>query len=297
MHIQSLPGLKNDKTQRGGYIALTALTALLLAPTIASAAGESSSGGKSKAVAFESIPGTKAKRVILTEKAAERLGIETGKVDEQQIVRKQVVGGVFVSPSAAPPAPMASASFVQAATGGGSGGSFTTTASQQSALTPPAIGDGLVRIMISPQEWEVLAKDQPARIFKLGPRGDRNEGLIAKPADMPPAEDLKRSMLTYFYVVDGKDHGLALNERVRVELLLANSGEKRKVVPYSAVYYDAKGNAWLYLNPRPLTYERTPIRIEHIVGDKAALLEGPDVGTTVVTVGAALLYGAEVYGK
>ena len=37
--------------------------------------------------------------------------------------------------------------------------------------------------------------------------------------------------------------------------------------------------------------------IERVIGDLAVLSEGPPVKTAVVTVGAALLYGAEVFGK
>ena len=69
------------------------------------------------------------------------------------------------------------------------------------------------------------------------------------------------------------------------------------MVPYGAVYYDAKGAPWVYVNTAPLTFERRRIGVERIEGDVAVLSEGPPVGTPVVTVGAALLYGAEVFGK
>jgi hypothetical protein len=292
-HLAAMQTKRRMCTLIGGGIAVAALL-FVATPAYAADAGGSSSGAKSKAVSFEAIPGSKAKRVILTEKAAQRLGIEMGKVEEAPIVRKQVVGGIFVAPSLVSPALTAAAPPTADAT---SGSMFTTVTLQRSALTPPAIGDGLVRVMFSPQEWDRMAKDQPARVFRLGPRGAGDDGVIARPSGIPPAEDSKRSMLTYFYVVDGKDHGIAANERVRVELQLADDGEMRKMVPYSAVYYDAKGNAWVYLTPKPLTYERAPVKLEYIIGDKAALLEGPEVGTAVITVGAALLYGAEVYGK
>jgi hypothetical protein len=104
-------------------------------------------------------------------------------------------------------------------------------------------------------------------------------------------------MLMLYYVVPGKDHSLKRNDRVRVELQVAGSDEKQKVVPYSAVYNDAKGAAWVYVNTKPLTFERQRIGIERVVGDLAVLSEGPSVGTPVVTVGASLLYGAEIFGK
>src|SRR5439155_793534 len=54
-------------------------------------------GAKSAAVKLEPIPGSAAKRVRLSAKAAERLGIEMGKVEEQPIVRKQMVSGLVMT--------------------------------------------------------------------------------------------------------------------------------------------------------------------------------------------------------
>lgn len=67
----------------------------------------------------------------------------------------------------------------------------------------------------------------------------------------------------------------------------------RKVVPYGAVMYDTHGNAWTYTNPEPLAFVREPIVVERIDGDRAILTDGPSVGTTIVTVGATELMGAE----
>jgi hypothetical protein len=68
----------------------------------------------------------------------------------------------------------------------------------------------------------------------------------------------------------------------------------RKVVPYAAVIYDEGGDTWTFTSPRPLTYLRQHIGIDFIEGDTAVLSEGPAVGTTVVTVGAAELLGTEL---
>jgi len=65
-------------------------------------------------------------------------------------------------------------------------------------------------------------------------------------------------------------------------------------VPYAAIMYGLEGDAWVYTNPEPLVYIREAIVIDYIEGDWVALVEGPEVGTSVVTVGASLLYGAEV---
>jgi hypothetical protein len=67
----------------------------------------------------------------------------------------------------------------------------------------------------------------------------------------------------------------------------------RRVVPYGALLYDAKGDTWVYVNPAPLDYVREPVTVDHIEGDQAVLTAGPPEGTRVVTVGAAELYGTE----
>jgi hypothetical protein len=71
------------------------------------------------------------------------------------------------------------------------------------------------------------------------------------------------------------------------------AGKKRKVVPYGAVLYDADGKTSVYVSSAPNTYVREPITVDFIQGDRAVLSAGPAAGTTIVTVGAAELYGTE----
>jgi len=64
-------------------------------------------------------------------------------------------------------------------------------------------------------------------------------------------------------------------------------------IPYGALLYDASGQAWAYTNPEPLLYVREAIEVERIDDDLVFLADGPPLGTIVVTVGAAELYGVE----
>ncbi len=64
-------------------------------------------------------------------------------------------------------------------------------------------------------------------------------------------------------------------------------------VPYSAIWYDAKGHAFVYTVTAPLSYIRAPITVDGVEGDHAILSAGPAAGTEVVTQGVAELYGAE----
>ncbi len=72
------------------------------------------------------------------------------------------------------------------------------------------------------------------------------------------------------------------------------NGSQKKVIPYAAVLYGLLGETWTYTNPEPLVFVRQTIVIDYIEGDRVVLSEGPDVGTAVVVIGAAELYGAEV---
>jgi hypothetical protein len=260
---------------------------LALLPAAALAKGE-------KAVRLEAIPGSAVKRVILTPKAAERLGIETAKVSEVPVPRTQMVAGLVV-PASARQQQIENATMVR-----GFGG-FTQVAAPQAkkplVKTAKTSGNTWVQITLSPAEWERLAQEKPVRLLPLATRPELKSAMVAQPSGLEPVEDLKRSMLTVYYVLPDGDYSHALNKRMRVELPLAGTEGTRKVVPYSAVYYDARGGAWVYLNPQPLTYERQRVTVEQVSGEVAVLSEGPKVGTTVVSVGASLLYGTEIFGK
>jgi hypothetical protein len=67
----------------------------------------------------------------------------------------------------------------------------------------------------------------------------------------------------------------------------------RKVIPYSAVVYDADGSTWAYVNTAARTFVRQPITVRVVDGSIAILTRGPAVGAAVVTVGAPELLGAE----
>jgi hypothetical protein len=318
-----------------------AAVALLALPSLAAHAASPSQPVKSTAVTLEPMPGGQAKRVILTPKAVERLGIETSPVQEQAITRRQMVGGLVIpaGSAAAEPKPAGGfAGFVQGAavtdspakaqahaqragtSAGASAPGFTRAAASTAANAgsgvagfvlpaapanaPPVAADkpvitgaAWVSIALTPGEWERLARDKPVRLLPLATREALSREVLAQPTGTPPREDAKRSMLTVYYAVPGTDHGLTMNQRMRVELQITGAEDKQKVVPYSSVYYDAKGNAWVYLNPKPYVFERQKVTVDRIAGNFAVLAEGPETGTAVVSTGAALLYGAEIFGK
>ncbi|WP_410614398.1 hypothetical protein [Amycolatopsis sp. lyj-109] len=70
-------------------------------------------------------------------------------------------------------------------------------------------------------------------------------------------------------------------------------GVPRKVVSYGALLYDAKGDTYVYGTSTPLVFKRVKLVVDTISGDRVVLTDGPPAGTTVVTIGAAELFGAE----
>lgn len=88
-------------------------------------------------------------------------------------------------------------------------------------------------------------------------------------------------------------------ERIGIETALVREVSRfggdtaRKVVDYTAIVYDAEGNASVYTNPEPLVFVRQPITVDYIDADLVVISDGPPVGTAVVVVGAEELLGAE----
>ena len=284
----------NSRKVFAGFVSVVALLFLAITTVVRSdGPSPSAPAAPNSPVQFEEIPGSPIKRVILSEKAVERLGIETSKIAMEQVSRKQVLGGRIVPPIKNQPK-TGGTSF-----GFANIGKFAWSAPPQEgkAESPSsAPSEVWVEVILSYGEFQRLDQGKPVRILPLFTRSGGE--VVAEPSGLPLYEDQKRSMLTTHYKVSGRDHGLTLYDRVRVEMpLLTRSDQPEKVVPYSAVYYDGQGATWVYTNPKPLVYERQGIAIEYIEGDQAVLLSGPSTGTTVVTAGAPLLYGAEVIYK
>ncbi|MEC5179376.1 hypothetical protein [Arthrobacter sp. CG_A4] len=65
------------------------------------------------------------------------------------------------------------------------------------------------------------------------------------------------------------------------------------LVPYASLLYDANGKTWVFTNPAPRVYERQAVTVTKVEAGVVTANAGPAVGTAVVTVGAAELFGAE----
>jgi multidrug efflux pump subunit AcrA (membrane-fusion protein) len=85
-------------------------------------------------------------------------------------------------------------------------------------------------------------------------------------------------------------------ERVAVRLTLrSSSAERAIVIPQSAVVYDLHGGTWVYEVRAPHAFARRRVEIAGPVSSGVVVRRGLAEGATIVTVGAAELYGTEFY--
>ncbi|WP_171472932.1 efflux RND transporter periplasmic adaptor subunit [Frigoriglobus tundricola] len=81
-------------------------------------------------------------------------------------------------------------------------------------------------------------------------------------------------------------------QRVAVTLTLKDPSDVL-TVPWSAVVYDYFGGAWVYVKAGDHTYSRERVLVRYVSGHTAVLDAGPAPGKSVVTAGAAELFGTE----
>lgn len=74
---------------------------------------------------------------------------------------------------------------------------------------------------------------------------------------------------------------------------VTKEGADQLAVPYASIVYDIGGGTWVYTMPQALTFVRQSVVVQSIKGVNVVLKDGPAVGTKIVTVGVAELYGAE----
>jgi hypothetical protein len=80
-----------------------------------------------------------------------------------------------------------------------------------------------------------------------------------------------------------------------VPVAAAGTSRSATVIPYAALLYDPNGRTWVYMRTKPRSFQRAAVTVTHIQGERAYLSTGPPVGTAVVSVGAAEVYGTEFF--
>ena len=82
--------------------------------------------------------------------------------------------------------------------------------------------------------------------------------------------------------------------RVALQTVPTRRSGQHVVVPYASLIYDGQGATWVYATTAPLTFLRASVVVDRIDNDDVLLTRGPAVGVSVVTVGVAEVWGAEL---
>jgi len=198
--------------------------------------------------------------VILTEKAAERLDIQTDAVREEQVTVKRSFGGEVTEAS--------------------------------------ADSGALVMVSLTSEERSMVNPDAPAIVFPLGSDDpedtDNGQGLTAEFDEMAGFDDAEENgIATVYYSIKGSAEDLVPGQRMVVELTMQGDEGPRLIVPTAALLYDLNGETWIYTSPEPLHFLREPVVVDYIKGDQVILDEGPPAGTLVAVLGVPELFGAD----
>jgi RND family efflux transporter MFP subunit len=153
------------------------------------------------------------------------------------------------------------------------------------------VGRVWVRVPVYVGDAAEVDAAAPAAVGGLAARpGDPTRP--AKPVAAPPAANPVPGTVDLIYEMDNRETGYRPGERVGVALSLTGPAESL-TVPWSAVVYDIFGGAWVYERTGDRAYTRRRVVVRSVTDGTAVLDSGPPPGTTVVTAGAAELFGTD----
>jgi RND family efflux transporter MFP subunit len=152
-----------------------------------------------------------------------------------------------------------------------------------------------VRVPVYVGDVAEIACTEPASIGGLAVKpGD--SGRPARCILAPPSANALAGTLDLYYSVDNPSGDLLPGQRVGVTVSLRTDAESL-VLPWSAVIHDINGGTWVYEKVEERRYARRRVVVKSVIGEPgkqvAVLVSGPAPGTTVVSKGAAELYGVE----
>ena len=157
-----------------------------------------------------------------------------------------------------------------------------------------------VRVPLTGPDLDEVDEAGSAKIGPLAARPGEYK-FEAQPIAAPPAANALAGTVDRFYTLDNNQPKFSPGERIAVALPLVSDADNL-AVPWSAVVVDFHGGTWVYEQLADRTYARRRVVVQYVAGATAVLKEGKNdrvkAGTTVVTAGAAELFGTETgYSK
>ncbi len=116
--------------------------------------------------------------------------------------------------------------------------------------------------------------------------------LTARPIAAPPSADPLSMSVDHYYEMENSRRQFTPGQRVGVQLPLRGKS-KRITVPRSSLLYDMHGFTWVYAQVAERAYERRRIEVDSTFREMIVVARGLAPGESVVTEGAAELFGTE----
>jgi RND family efflux transporter MFP subunit len=139
-----------------------------------------------------------------------------------------------------------------------------------------------------------LDVSQPAMVAALGDETTGPWRPVRRVTRPPIANPSAASVDLFFELANPPGIARRPGERLSVRLPLKAS-DRALVVPQTAVVYDLNGGVWVYEQRAPTQFARRRVELGGPAGPNVVVTRGLAEGVTIVSVGAAELYGTEFY--
>lgn len=149
-----------------------------------------------------------------------------------------------------------------------------------------------LRVPVPAGDFELIDQQANAEIHLLSAKSE-DQGLLATPINAPPTADPLTGTTHLYYAVEMTKTALHPMQRVSATLNLRSKTDLVSSIPHSAVVFDINGGSWVYIQPSKNVYERKRVFIDHVVGQRALIIEGPPEGSNIVVNGALELFSVE----
>ena len=173
-------------------------------------------------------------------------------------------------------------------------------AHQQAAAKRSLLGPGFAPSADGKRWWvrvPILAADastlDPQATASVTPPGSKLSISAKRIAEAPPTANAVAATVDWYCEIDDPERQLRPGERVQVKVSAKGAGEERLTAPWAGVLHDIHGGQWVYEMSGATTFIRRRVQVARVVGADAVLASGPQVGTKIVTDGAAELFGIE----
>ncbi len=148
-----------------------------------------------------------------------------------------------------------------------------------------------IRVPIYVGALDELDLDGQVRVGGLNGRMTPGLELVERVSGAPSADPLSASVDVFFRLANPESN-FRPQQRVGVWIPLREP-QSGLVVPWSALLHDMHGGTWVYQQTQSQKFTRRRVEVRGVEGQDAIIARGLEPGMTIVTDGAAELFGVE----